>query len=1055
MKQLFAGTKILSKLAPRNALSTILLVIALFCAVFVASNNVNDIINKRSIDQMMSAVRQGARDVNVMISSTEQQMAIMADMLSALYPFTDADIQNHLYQQQPGMLLSAYSVLFPDNHMVYAKDKPHLIGIKSNFIYEKERGTSFYSRHRGIPYQYGQYSIFTYPIKVNNEVKAILFGYVNLRDLLDKLQVSHFADQAALYIISGKTGDMLVDTWHPGPLGNILDTTMRNRVSVEGKPFTKIITDIDAEQEGYGSFISLTIDEPLILSYAPVGRYKMSFMISLPGPIVFADALIIKHINHLLAISMMVATLIYIVFILQQAYRKSKRAAARTALSIAITKAQTVLLQAYENSGRVNESLALLAKDLNATHIILVICQKELIREIYSSTPLSPKLLEHYLNTQVSRKILPGATAIASLSNSKEDEESEHELISASEAQASKQSTMHTSKHSTSQAASRATSHAAATATSRAKSRASSHRKSGRESMARLSEGSSNASVIVTKYMQESWHISNYFGLTDPAQEIKHIVVTRSNDPDSDIMGIIYAFNVNDPELSCEGLESLVLSFCQAVKSVSDYKDLQGRGELDALTGLKNRSAYQRDLMLYDEQSYCARPDKSQSDTEAAPTATNTNQTAVAIDSAATFASVVGSPLPLPRESIKQDQQDATVNQADATANQAAATATTAEVKAIAAEAKASASEAKASAAEAKSTNETSDANAANAASTLLLASSGEIFNENLTDDVVPGLWGCIYIDVNGLHDLNNTCGHNSGDIMLKTIARLIRKTFGYESTYRIGGDEFVVISQGRTALEIASTLHEMQIVLDSDNYHISSGYALVQKDEHIHQTLVKAEAMMYVNKKAYYESGGAKRSARKRNEEIESVLKEKHDHDSFLQVISHYFLAAYLVDLNYDRPRIIYPPQNPKIVLKEDESHQVFLRHYSQLFFTGEAQERFLAITNYDKIQESLDQGHALEYNFTRNDGKSLHLRILPSPKYSATNCDTIWIYERSDAAATTAANAAALVMAVATARTNANHSASSQASASATTQASPSSTASTGASASSTANT
>ena len=275
---------------------------------------------------------------------------------------------------------------------------------------------------------------------------------------------------------------------------------------------------------------------------------------------------------------------------------------------------------------------------------------------------------------------------------------------------------------------------------------------------------------------------------------------------------------------------------------------------------------------------------------------------------------------------------------------------------------------------------------------------------------LAPGLWACIYIDVNGLHDLNNTCGHNSGDMMLKTIARLIRKSFGFESTYRIGGEEFVVISQGRTEHEIEALLHEMQIILDTDNYHISSGYALIYEGEHIHEALLQAETMMYQNKKAYYESGGANRSARKRNEEIEQVLNEKRDHDAFLQVIAHYFLASYLVDLNYDRPRIIYHPQNAHLSLKEDESHQSFLLYYSKLFFSGAAQERFLRLTNYAHIQKAMDMGQSLEYNFTRNDGQNLHLRILPTPEYCAEKRDTIWIYERSDALTTPGFNQVSL---------------------------------------------
>ena len=37
----------------------------------------------------------------------------------------------------------------------------------------------------------------------------------------------------------------------------------------------------------------------------------------------------------------------------------------------------------------------------------------------------------------------------------------------------------------------------------------------------------------------------------------------------------------------------------------------------------------------------------------------------------------------------------------------------------------------------------------------------------------------CVYVDVNGLHELNNTKGHNAGDVMLKTVAQEMVRQFG------------------------------------------------------------------------------------------------------------------------------------------------------------------------------------------------------------------------------------------------------------------------------------
>ena len=52
----------------------------------------------------------------------------------------------------------------------------------------------------------------------------------------------------------------------------------------------------------------------------------------------------------------------------------------------------------------------------------------------------------------------------------------------------------------------------------------------------------------------------------------------------------------------------------------------------------------------------------------------------------------------------------------------------------------------------------------------------------------------CVFFDVNGLHELNNTKGHAAGDEMLRYTASRLQRYFGRERVYRIGGDEFTVL---------------------------------------------------------------------------------------------------------------------------------------------------------------------------------------------------------------------------------------------------------------------
>ncbi len=115
----------------------------------------------------------------------------------------------------------------------------------------------------------------------------------------------------------------------------------------------------------------------------------------------------------------------------------------------------------------------------------------------------------------------------------------------------------------------------------------------------------------------------------------------------------------------------------------------------------------------------------------------------------------------------------------------------------------------------------------------------------------------CIYLDANGLHELNNTRGHLAGDQMLRFIADTLKVAFGESSVYRIGGDEFVVLQKGKTADGLAKTMQEVNTELERNNYHVSSGICVREKDMTVPDMIKTAEKRMYEAKQRYYESIG------------------------------------------------------------------------------------------------------------------------------------------------------------------------------------------------------
>ena len=115
---------------------------------------------------------------------------------------------------------------------------------------------------------------------------------------------------------------------------------------------------------------------------------------------------------------------------------------------------------------------------------------------------------------------------------------------------------------------------------------------------------------------------------------------------------------------------------------------------------------------------------------------------------------------------------------------------------------------------------------------------------------------GCIYIDVNGLHELNNTKGHKAGDEMLQYIADVVKKQFGKKDSYRVGGDEYVAFVLDSPKTEVEDKINEMRAQVSEQGYHAAVGFEFHDaKDVDINTLIVSAESKMYKDKSDYYKA--------------------------------------------------------------------------------------------------------------------------------------------------------------------------------------------------------
>lgn len=116
-----------------------------------------------------------------------------------------------------------------------------------------------------------------------------------------------------------------------------------------------------------------------------------------------------------------------------------------------------------------------------------------------------------------------------------------------------------------------------------------------------------------------------------------------------------------------------------------------------------------------------------------------------------------------------------------------------------------------------------------------------------------------IFADLDNMKEINDTLGHETGDLALTTAASLLRATFRQADILsRLGGDEFAVFTSCKPETDSKQAiLARLDANVAQENkagelpfsLSISFGVAQLAKDETLEQGMTRADGLMYENK--------------------------------------------------------------------------------------------------------------------------------------------------------------------------------------------------------------
>lgn len=112
---------------------------------------------------------------------------------------------------------------------------------------------------------------------------------------------------------------------------------------------------------------------------------------------------------------------------------------------------------------------------------------------------------------------------------------------------------------------------------------------------------------------------------------------------------------------------------------------------------------------------------------------------------------------------------------------------------------------------------------------------------------------GAVFLDLNGLKEINDRDGHEAGDALICSAARIISQIYP-ENAYRIGGDEFVIV-----LTDIEEELFEEKTMIllrqmKKENISISLGKVWSMSCRNLEKLLKEADVCMYLEKQKHYQ---------------------------------------------------------------------------------------------------------------------------------------------------------------------------------------------------------
>ena len=325
-----------SILKEKSILVTILMVVVIGILFLTAYLRIGKIIEARCLSRMEEGVNTVLEEVSSKLERDSLILNATASIISASDKFDVESLQETMNTVTPLLETMEIRVLMPDNTVIQPDGT--VTDATGHISFREEAALGEHISDRMVSFLDGDTQVLRHyvPIIKDGEAAVILYGVTKLDELPTVLNVGNIYDaSASVYIIDGKSGDFIMDTWH-----KTLGSMDGERKTKDGSSWEEQKKKMLSGETGYVIFRSESINDWMYLYYAPANINQWIIGVSIPEKQAFVSLRMIKTVCWWTAGIMAFAIILYCFWVYNNARAMVKKAVERVALEEKLAKAE-------------------------------------------------------------------------------------------------------------------------------------------------------------------------------------------------------------------------------------------------------------------------------------------------------------------------------------------------------------------------------------------------------------------------------------------------------------------------------------------------------------------------------------------------------------------------------------------------------------------------------------------------------------------------------------------------------------------------------------------